>query len=152
VIQPSACALQHADFNRNRTTWAGLENYILKNSDVEDLKVSVFNGPVFDESDPPYRGVNLPREFWKVVVMVKKDRTLSATAYLLSQEALIQGIEEEFAFGEYKTFQVPISRIEALTGLSFHNLSDYDPLAGDESAALESTELHEVESFEDLKL
>jgi len=84
--------------------------------------------------------------------MVKKDRTLSATAYLLSQEALIQGIEEEFAFGEYKTFQVPIRRIEALTGLSFHNLSDYDPLAGDESAALESTELHEVESFEDLKL
>lgn len=144
------CAPQHADFNRNRTTWAGLENYILKNADVEDLKVTVFNGPVFDESDPPYRGVNLPRDFWKVVVMVRKDRKLSATAYLLSQEALIQGIEEEFAFGEYKTFQVPVSRIEALTGLSFGNLSEHDPLAKDASAALESTELHEVESFEDL--
>jgi endonuclease G len=146
------CAPQHADFNRNRTTWAGLENYLLNNANVEDLKVTVFSGPVFDEGDPPYRGVNLPREFWKVVAMVKGDGTLSATGYLLSQEALIQGIEEEFAFGEYKTFQVPVQRIEAMTGLDFHHLSDHDPLAGDESGLLESTELREVESFDDLKL
>jgi endonuclease G len=146
------CAPQHADFNRNRTTWAGLENYLLKNADLEDLKVTVFTGPVFDEGDPPYRGVNLPREFWKIVVMVKGDGKLSATGYLLSQEALIQGLEEEFAFGEYKTFQVPLQRIEAITGLDFHHLSDHDPLAADESAALESTQLHELGSFEDLTL
>ncbi len=146
------CSPQHAEFNRNRTTWAGVENYILKNSELEDLKVSVFNGPVFDEGDPPYRGVNLPREFWKVVVMVKSDGTPSATGYLLSQEALIQGLEEEFSFGQYKTFQVPIKRIEGLTDLSFHNLSDFDPMAGDQSGALESVELHEVESYHDLML
>jgi endonuclease G len=146
------CAPQHAEFNRNKTTWAGLENHILKNTDVEDLKVSVFNGPVFDEADPPYRGVNLPREFWKVVVMVKKDGTLSATGYLLSQEALIQGIEEEFAFGEYKTFQVPIARIESLTGLSFGQLSEHDPLASEASMALESSSLHELQSFNDLMI
>jgi DNA/RNA endonuclease G (NUC1)/V8-like Glu-specific endopeptidase len=146
------CSPQHAEFNRNRTTWAGVENYILKNTELEDLKVSVFNGPVFDEGDPSYRGVNLPREFWKVVVMVKSDGTLSATGYLLSQEALIQGLEEEFAFGQYKTFQVPIKRIEALTNLSFRNLADFDPLAGDPSGTLESTALHEVESYQDLML
>ncbi len=146
------CSPQHAEFNRNRSTWAGLENYILKNADVEDLRVTVFNGPLFDDGDPPYRGVNLPREYWKIVVMVKKDGTPSATGYLLSQEALIQGIEEEFAFGEYRTFQVPIKRIETLTGLGFHDLSDYDPMAGEKSAALESTELFEIESFDDLKL
>jgi endonuclease G len=144
------CAPQHKDFNRNRTTWAGLENYVLNNADVENLKVTVFNGPVFDEGDPPFRGVNLPREFWKIVVMVKKDRTLSATAYLLSQEALVQGLEEEFTYGEYKTFQVPVKRIEALTGLGFHHLTEHDPLAGDESSMLESTELHEIACFEDL--
>jgi endonuclease G len=82
--------------------------------------------------------------------MVKKDGTLSATGYLLSQEALVQGLEEEFTFGEYKTFQVPITRIEALTGLSFHHLSEHDPLAGDESSSLESTELLEIASFDDL--
>ena len=54
--------------------------------------------------------------------------------------------------GEYKTFQVPVQRIESLTGLSFHHLTDHDPLADDESSALESTELHEVGSFEDLTL
>jgi DNA/RNA endonuclease G (NUC1)/V8-like Glu-specific endopeptidase len=146
------CSPQHADFNRNRTTWAGLENYILKNTDVEDLKVNVFNGPVFDEGDPPYRGVNLPRAYWKIVVMVKGDGTLSATGYLLSQEALIQGIEEEFAFGEYKTFQVPIRRIEELTGLSFPELAANDPLVSREPGALESSDLLEIESMDDLVL
>lgn len=146
------CTPQHAEFNRNKTTWAGLEDYVLKNADVEDLKVSVFNGPVFDESDPPYRGVNLPREYWKIVVMVKKSGQLSATAYLLSQQALIQGLEEAFAFGQYKTFQVPVHRIEALTGLDFGPLAACDPLAGDAAESLESATLLEIATFDDLQL
>ncbi len=146
------CSPQHKDLNRNRETWAGLENHILKNAGQESLKVSVFNGPVLDEGDPPYRGVNLPIQFWKVVVMVKSGGELSATAYLLSQDALVQGLEEEFAFGEYKTFQVPVRKIEALTGLDFHHLRDHDPLAGDPAAGLESTEQLEVGTLEDLVL
>jgi endonuclease G, mitochondrial len=31
-------------------------------------------------------------------------------------------------YGEYRTFQVPIERIEQLTGLSFGDLPDVDPL------------------------
>jgi endonuclease G, mitochondrial len=126
------CAPQHADFNQNETTWAGLEDHILNNADNRDLRVSVYTGPVFAADDDLYRDVRLPRQFWKVVAMVKSTGELSATGYLLSQAALIDGLEaapsEEFSYGAYRTFQVPIRRIEDLTCLTFGDLRDADPL------------------------
>jgi endonuclease G len=91
---------------------------------------------VLADDDDEYRGVKLPRQYWKVVAMVKQDGELSATGYLLSQERLIDGLEslEEFSYGEYRTFQVPIERIEQLTGLSFGDLPDADPLERLEAA------------------
>jgi endonuclease G len=132
------CTPQHEDFNQNKTTWAGLEDYILENADNRDLKVNVFTGPVLAADDQPYQGVQLPRQFWKVVVMVKQSGDLSATAYLLSQEALIDGLElvpEEFSYSAYRTYQVPVRRIENLTRLSFNTLSEADPLARTEATA-----------------
>jgi endonuclease G len=136
------CSPQHKDFNQNKTTWAGLEDYILTNADTFDLKVSVLTGPVLAEDDDRYRGVQLPRQFWKVVAMVKKNGKLSATAYLLSQEELIHGLETatEFDYGAYRTYQVPVRRIAELTGLSLGELPDADPLAGLESTS-EATEI-----------
>ncbi|WP_131766122.1 DNA/RNA non-specific endonuclease [Candidatus Protofrankia californiensis] len=125
------CTPQHADFNQNQTTWAGLEDYVLESADNRDLKVSVFTGPVLSPDDEPYRGVQLPRQFWKVAVMVKDGGGLSATAYLLSQESLLDGLEvapEAFAYGAYKTYQVPVRRIEELTRLSFGSVAEADPL------------------------
>jgi endonuclease G len=122
------CAPQHEGLNRSDSTWQGLEDYILDNAKREDIRVSVFSGPVFRNDDPFYRGIQLPREFWKVVLMVKEDETLLATAYLLSQANLIQNLEEFFTFGAYKTFQVPISDIESLTGLKFGKLKNFDPI------------------------
>lgn len=130
------CTPQHEDFNQNKTTWAGLEDYLLENAQNRDLRVCVFTGPVFAPDDDEYRGVQLPRQFWKVAAMVKRDGTLSATAYLLSQESLIAGLElapTDFSYGAYETFQVQLTRIEALTGLSFGALSAHDPLTQNES-------------------
>ena len=124
------CSPQHQDFNRNKTSWAGLEDYILKNAANLDFKANVFTGPVFAKDDDVYEGVQLPRQFWKVVTMVKTDRRLSATAYLLSQEHLIEGLRarEAFSYGAYKTFQVPVTKVEKLSRLSF-GLIHADPLA-----------------------
>ncbi len=127
------CTPQHEDFNQNQTTWAGLEDYILENADNRDLKVTVFTGPVFASDDDEFAGVQLPRQFWKVVAMVKESGELSATGYLLSQEELISGLEvvtESFSYGAYRTYQVPVRRIGELTGLSFGALVDADPLEG----------------------
>jgi endonuclease G len=131
------CTPQHHDFNAGRTLWAGLENYVLDNADNLKFRVNVFSGPVFAADDEQYRGVQLPRQFWKVVAMVKQGGELSATAYLLSQEELIKGLEvapEAFSYGAYRTYQVKVSQIEGLTGLSFGSLADADPLAREEAA------------------
>ena len=142
------CAPQHEDFNQNNDTWAGLEDYILQNADRENLRVSVFTGPVFAASDETYRGIQLPRQFWKVVVMVKKKK-LHATAYLLSQAKLIQGlVEADFSYGLYKTFQVPITKVGKLTGLNFGKLPAADPL----NKATESTAPRELTDLANIQL
>ncbi len=118
--------------NLNQKTWADLEDYILDNTDARNLKVSVFTGPVFRADDKPYRTARIPREFWKIAVLVD-DQTgqLSATAYLLSQAGLIEDLE--FAFGAFRTFQISVAEVETLTDLDFGNLSDFDPIGTTES-------------------
>ncbi|MGH9902714.1 MAG: DNA/RNA non-specific endonuclease, partial [Pyrinomonadaceae bacterium] len=108
------CSPQHADFNQR--TWNELEDYLLDNAGVHDLKVSVFTGPVFRSDDKIYRSVRLPKRFWKIVAMVKEDGDrLSATAYMLSQADLLTDLE--FVFGQFKTYQVSVSYVEQVTGL-----------------------------------
>lgn len=158
------CTPQHHDFNAGQSLWLGLEDYILKNADALDFKVSVFTGPVFSDADETYRGIQLPRQYWKVVAMVKENGKLSATAYLLSQESLLQGIGEEafvpgdleaFSYGAYKTFQVPVKRVEKLTGLDFGQLRNFDPKKHLESdtGGLESLNPEQVvlEDYKDIQ-
>ena len=122
-------APQHQDLNQKE--WLQLEDYLLNNANAQDLKVTVFTGPVFGESDIEYRGVQLPEQFWKVVAMVAPGGTLHATAYLLSQRQFLDDLE--FVFGKFRTYQTSVAKIEELTGLSFGKLSRHDPLNGTES-------------------
>ncbi len=123
-------APQHKHLNQR--TWRELEDYVLGSAETYDLRVSVFTGPVFRADDMVYRGkYQLPAEFWKVVVLAKEDGKLSATGYLQTQKNLIDNLE--FAYGSYKTYQIPITRIEAITGLNFGRLRGFDPLGTLES-------------------
>ena len=127
------CSPQHG--NLNQQTWVDLEDYVLNNAETYDLKVSVFTGPVFRDDDMVYRvEFQIPAEYWKVVVIYKKNqKRLSATAYLQTQKNLIEDLE--FAFGPYRTYQVPITKIESLTRLDFGNLRDHDPVANIEATS-----------------
>jgi endonuclease G len=51
---------------------------------------------------------------------------------LQTQKNLLEDLE--FAYGPYRTYQVAVTRIEAITGLEFGRLRDFDPLADMESA------------------
>ncbi|TMR07380.1 endonuclease [Actinomadura soli] len=121
---------QHHAFNAGQTLWLGLEDYVLNNADNQDLAVSVFTGPVLAEDDDVYRGVRLPRQFWKIVAMVGASGELSVTGYLLSQAVLIADLagKETFSYGAYKTYQVPVRRIGELTGLAVDPHVQADPL------------------------
>jgi endonuclease G, mitochondrial len=127
----TVCAPQHLKLNR--VTWKSLEDYILKNTQAEDLKVSVFTGPVFSDNDVAYRKILLPLQFWKMAAVVKNDGNLSVTAYILSHEeylddVLNRGFIGDTGFEEYKTYQIPLRRLKELTNLNLDNLFQFDPL------------------------
>jgi endonuclease G, mitochondrial len=125
------CSPQHHKFNSG--SWEQLEDYILKNASKYGMKVTVFTGPVFRDDDMLYRGsFRIPAEFWKVVAIVNDDGKLSATAYLQTQKNLLP--ELEFAYGQYKTYQIPVAKIESLTKLNFGELRNFDPMEGLEAA------------------
>jgi endonuclease G len=117
------CAPQHMIVNRR--LWLGLENYILSNTNIHDMKVSVFGGPVFRDNDRSYRGMRIPEDFWKVVAYIRADtNALTASAYLLSQRDYLDDLE--FAFGAYQTYQVNLDVIAELTKLDFGVLRGTD--------------------------
>lgn len=114
----------------NQQDWLRLEDYVLSAARVRGLKVSVFTGPVFAEGDPLYRKiVRLPRAFWKIVAVVD-DATgaLSVTGYVLTQGDLIRDLTQEFVYGDFLGYQVPVSLIGEVTGLDVGHLAAHDPL------------------------
>ncbi|MGZ0168682.1 MAG: DNA/RNA non-specific endonuclease [Planctomycetales bacterium] len=70
-----------------------LEDHLLGNANERDLRISVFTGPVYSESDPIYRGSNIPQEFWKAVAMISPAGNLHATAYRSSQQSMLDDVE-----------------------------------------------------------
>ena len=149
------CSPQHKNFNRYKTYWAGIEDYILNNANTKDLRVTVLSGPVFRDDDPVYMTptgyqVQLPLDYWKVVALVTEDGELSTSGYLLSQSGHVDAMLEEFVFGPYKDFQISIADIEELTELDFRGLADSDSFAG--SAEAIAKERRQINSYDDIVL
>jgi endonuclease G len=111
----------------NAGVWLSLEDYALENADQDDMRISVFTGPIFRDDDPEFFGVQVPIRFWKVIVFIHDEtRKLCATGYIMSQKDLLPG--EEFVFGRFQTYQTRLAEIEGLTGLSFGPLTALDPM------------------------
>lgn len=137
----------------NQRTWLSLENYVLDNAKTEGFKVCVFTGPVFRDDDPTYSDVQAPTDFWKVVVAIDADtKGLLTSAYLLSQEGLMP--EEAFRYGAFKTYQVPLKRIEELADLKFSkSVRDADVFGADEVEEMVATARYiEITSENDIVL
>jgi endonuclease G len=146
------CAPQHWRFNRRREFWQGIETYILDNTEVHDLRISLFTGPDLADDDPAMEGTLVPRDYWKVVAMRKRNGTLATAAYVLSQSELLKALPEEFVFGEYKAFQVRVSEIEERTGLGFGDLREHDTFARLRAAEVGVPARLELEQHEQMVL
>jgi len=130
-------APQAAVFNQSLELWNGLEDLVLEYASVNRLRLSVFTGPVFTEADPRYRGVQIPQRFWKVAAWSSAG-VLTGSGYLLDQSAQLGDIDLTTAtardddavppLGPFRTFQVPIIDIAALTGLDLDLLAAADVL------------------------
>jgi len=124
------CAPQMAGFNQKN--WLDLENYLLDNTRRWQARATVFSGPVFSEDDRLYRGVPIPRAFWKVVAFLGDDGRPSATAYMIDQSGELDRLTA--LFGRFRTYQRSVLQIERLTGIDFGALSDYDGFSNEERA------------------
>jgi endonuclease G len=169
------CTPQHAKFNQNKEIWHGIERHVLETSIFEGhFNAHVITGPVFDEGDPEYRKIQYPLRYWKVVAALDANGALFATAYVASQEEVIDqfGIEViEVPFSPFKTFQTKIAEVERLAGLTFvcgaddkDVLRKFDPLEQPgkkpkkkKAKATESTSrpylppnYYEIEDFDDI--
>lgn len=133
----SNAAPQASDFNQGMELWRGLEDHVLSHADKYDARISVFTGPVLADDDLPYRGVQIPRKFWKIAVWTMEGR-LAAAGFLLDQspmlgkEELARAIRERLLadepppLGPFRTFQVPVRQISALSGIPLARLEDAD--------------------------
>jgi endonuclease G len=130
------CSPQHAITNQGKLKeappglklWGKLEDHVASQGKKNKRKLCVFNGPVFRKTDKAYRGVKIPKEFWKLVVFADDAGDPAAVAFVLTQAELIQGLEEEFQVGEYKAVQVRVRDLETKTDLDFGRFSDWDVL------------------------
>lgn len=108
---------QMDDFNQSSRggLWGRLEDAVFEDTEVENLRVSVFGGPVFRDDDREFRDVLIPREFWKLIAFVENGK-LKAKAFLLTQNL---DELEALELDRFRVFQVAVSEIESRCGLSF---------------------------------
>ncbi|MEE1620042.1 DNA/RNA non-specific endonuclease [Zafaria sp. J156] len=121
-------APQLDDFNQSsrQGVWGRIEDALFEDVEVQGLRASVFGGPVFHDDDRVYRGVPIPREFWKLVAFLHDDH-LTARAFLLTQNL---SVLEALEIDEFRTYQVSVAELEDRTGLRFDApLHDADTLA-----------------------
>jgi endonuclease G, mitochondrial len=135
-------APQAAQFNQSRLLWAGLEDYVLEHARTYRQRLCVFTGPVLAADDPPYRGVQVPRRFYKIAAWgtsaADGPAELAATGYVLDQTPELPDLPAATAraeragdpppLGPYRTYQVPIADIATLTGLDLGPLVSADRL------------------------
>lgn len=147
----SNCSPQHKRFNEGKNLWAGLEDFLLGRAVGDRKRLTVFTGPVFADDDPEFRGVRVPRQFWKVAVIPRPNGRAAALGFLVSQAELIHPVVEEAAVDVARTFQVPVGKIEGLTGLDFGALRTMDGTSVDRFGR-EATEERELETLDDIRL
>ena len=124
-------APQAAGFNQSKELWLGLEDHVLGYAEGTDQRLSVFTAPVLADDDPPYRGIRIPLRFWKVAAW-HGPAGLAAAGFVLDQSDLVdtaQGVLATPPLGAFRTFQVPIADVGALTGVDLGPLIDADVLS-----------------------
>ncbi len=118
--------------------WGILEQVVLENgAEIEKgktAKISVFNGPVFKDADPVFRGIQVPMDFYKIVLWLTDNGHLKATAFKLSQLRLVNDIDfEQLDIDQntqFKAFQCSIKSLHEQTKMDFSGLFQFDTFEG----------------------
>lgn len=118
--------------------WGLLEKVVLESGatleQAKTAKISVFNGPIFKDDDPVFRGIQIPLDFFKIVLWLTDQGDLRATAFKLSQQELVSDIDfEQLDLDqvlEFKAFQCSIKSLQKDTKLDFSDFLKFDTFDG----------------------
>ena len=116
------------DFNQSSKhgLWGQLEDAIFEDVDVDNLRLSVFGGPIFKDTDLLFRDVLVPRSFWKLIAYVEGG-TLKAKAFVLTQDDLEAKLES-LGLEKFNLFQVALTDLTVMTGLDYGALAAADTI------------------------
>jgi endonuclease G, mitochondrial len=129
--------------------WGILEKVVLEQGAQAEkgktARISVFNGPIFKEDDPVYKGIQVPMDFYKIVLWLTDNGQLKATAFKLSQEGIVDDIDfEQLDLDqntEFREYQCSIKSLEQSTRIDFSEIEKFDTFdakGGAEEVALTS--------------
>jgi endonuclease G len=145
-MYPNACP-QVAAINQSsrKGLWGLLEKVVLETGALAEkgktAKISVFNGPIFKEDDPVFRGIQVPMDFYKIVLWLTNKGELKATAFKLSQTELVGDIDFEALDVDqntaFKEYQCSIKSLQKETKIDFSGLIPFDTFEGNEDENLE---------------
>ncbi|MCL6709954.1 DNA/RNA non-specific endonuclease [Pseudomonas sp. R2.Fl] len=133
--------------SKGKLRWRAVETYVLRNAVTMKSRISVFAGPIFDDSDPEYRfGSKVPLRFWKIAVW-NDGQAVRSVALIADQKPVLTVMPENFgtaaeAFADEEElarvseFLATVEEIEAATGIDFGDaVRSGDIRAGQEKAA-----------------
>jgi endonuclease G len=136
-IYTNACPqIKTLNQSKHEGLWGLLEEIVLEEGAYQERgatsKISVFNGPIFKESDKHFRGVQIPMAFFKVILWLTDDKGLKATAFKLSQDELVDEIDfdkEQIDIDQnelFREYQISLKELQKQTHLDFSELFQYD--------------------------
>lgn len=148
----SNCVPQHSLLNRG--AWRSLEQFLIrKGASNQELRISVFTGPVLEPGDPYFSHtidgefVRIPTAFWKLIHYPIPDG-LQAVAFIMSHRELLEyagtitfdkgavsarAADIFMQFPKAATYQVRVDLVAELTGLQFRLTGVAQPYTRKES-------------------
>ena len=155
------CTPQHESFNRSNLNglWGNLENHITEQAPNSGERYIIVAGPVLDNSHDLVHDwgggtVQIPLEFWKVIVVSEDDGSkygaLRAYGFMLEQSSTIKknGLEA-FEAGVFETYQRSLQEISKATGVVFDKVVlQADVLVG---AAAEPAAKRRIKEAKDIR-
>ncbi|WP_420155630.1 DNA/RNA non-specific endonuclease [Siphonobacter sp.] len=128
--------------------WGQLEDAVFEQTEVDHLKVSVIGGPIFRTDDQVFRGVAIPREFYKILAYVEAS-TLKVRAFLLTQNLNDLSFLNLDAF---KVYQVSLTELEQRAGFTLSDLlKNADDFAVEVRGMLAPAERQPLSSLSDIQ-
>lgn len=170
------CTPQHKKINQKGGVWFQLEQHVMENGvKGKTADIVVFAGPVLSNDDKymevkkgKLKGkfIQIPTEYWKVIVWKKADNKLYAVGFIMSQWEFIKNkvkdlpaiaaataaplpddYFENLKFNDHKSYQVPISAIAKKTGIKFDWANVTFPYKANRAKAVKATPLKNKYTF-----